>query len=91
MCNALLGNRGPAHETRRPLRGNDRPRGSPPGRPARRRARYLGRGAAASGAIPSAPAAMTVIDIGEIVYPFIACAADAVVSVAMKAAAERVA
>ena len=84
MCNAFLGSRDPAHQARRPLRNRNQPLGTDAGGPEGRR---LGH----DGGTPSAADALAVTEIGQNSQPFIACAADAVVSVAMSAAAERAA
>jgi hypothetical protein len=72
------------------LRGNDHPENSRTDGPA-----CLARGNSARGiaggaiTLLIAAAAMTVIEIGEITYPFIACAAGIALLVAMRAAAKR--
>ena len=68
MCYAVFWVRGPACDTKRPLRGNDLSEMPPTGR------------------WPHAAAAKTVIDFGEIIDPFIACATGAALPVAMRAA-----
>ena len=89
MCYALFGVRGPAAEAKRPLRVNDHPENSRTGRPRLARERFVHDYVA--GAVALLIAGMTVIEIGEITYPFIACAAGIVSLVAMRAAANRAA
>jgi hypothetical protein len=90
MCYALFGVRGPASGAKRPLRGNDDPENTRTAGPARITRRISIRGLAA-GAIALLIAAMTVIEFGEITYPFIACATGIALLVAMRAAAIRAA
>ncbi len=79
MCYALSGVRGPASGAKRPLRDNDHPANRRTGGPRPARGRFI-RGRS------SAAAAMTAIEIGEITYPFIACATGIALLVAMRAA-----
>jgi hypothetical protein len=72
------------------LRGNDDPENTRTAGPARITRRISIRGLAA-GAIALLIAAMTVIEFGEITYPFIACATGIALLVAMRAAAIRAA
>jgi hypothetical protein len=89
MCYALFGVRGPACESKWPSRENDSEK-TPTGGPVRFVRGNFGRGRAGRTATPLiADAAMNVIDIGEITYPFIACATGIALPVAMKAAANR--
>lgn len=80
MCNAFLGNRGPAHRARRPLRVIHQPFGTEAGGPG-------SRGAGRAAALAAVADATAVTETGQNRHPFIACAADAVASVEMKAAA----
>ncbi len=87
MCYAVFWVRGPACDTKRPLRGNDQTETSPAGewvRPARGTpGRRIAGGASGR---PHAAAAKTVIEFREITDPFIACAASTALPVAMRAA-----
>jgi hypothetical protein len=91
MCYALFGVRGPARESKWPLRENDQPEKTPTGGPGRFVRGNFDRGLAGGAAtlLIAAAAAMNVIDIGEITYPFIACATGIALLVAMKAANRR--
>lgn len=86
MCYALFGVRGPASGAKRPLRGNDHSENARTGRPRFARRRFVPGIAGGTVALSSDAAAMTVIEIGEITYPFIACATGIALPVAMKAA-----
>jgi hypothetical protein len=92
MCYALFGVRGPASGTKRPLRGNDHPENTRTDGPARiARGRFIRGIADGVSTVLIAAAAMTTIEIGEITYPFIVCAAGIALLVAMRAAAIRAA
>lgn len=84
MCYALFGVRGPASEAKRPLREDDHPKGTRAGWRRHARRRFVHGIAAAS--VAPVSAAMTVTEIGEITYPFIACATGIASPVAMRAA-----
>ncbi len=86
MCYALFGVRPPASGAKWPLRGNDHPQNSRTAGPLRLARGFFRDIAGGAVALLTAAAAMTVIEIGEITYPFIACATGIALLVAMRAA-----